>query len=344
MKCWRCGELLADDARFCGVCGSQLADTNIGRVLNGRFRLEERIGTGTLGAVYRAVREGIGRRVAVKVLDADLGKDPRAVERFRREGSVLCSLRSPHAITTYEFDSTPEGTLYIAMELLEGKSLASVLQLEGALEWPRALKIVRAICSALDEAHALGVVHRDLRPENIYLEPRTNEPDFVKVVDFGLAKMARAEALTAQDQTIGALEYMSPEQLVRRPVDARTDVYALGILAYRMVTGEHPFADARTASAMIAAHVERVPQPPSQRARHLGLPADVDDIVARCLEKEPHRRFPDVRALTALLDVVLAKPQATTSDTIPESSLIRGDEETELASAPDASGAPKRTR
>ena len=208
----------------------------INQVLNNRFKVESKIGEGGFGAVYRGVQLATGRKVALKLLHPEMTKDENLVARFRREGMVLCNLRDAHTITTYDFDQTPDGTLYIAMELLEGKSLHQIFHEQAPLDWKRVFKILTEMCSSLAEAHAQGIVHRDLKPENIYLETRPGNPEFVKILDFGIAKVMRGDAidpqspqLTATGQTLGTLEYMSPEQLMGKPLDGRSDVYALGV-------------------------------------------------------------------------------------------------------------------
>ena len=317
VRCPACGENLTADARFCGRCGVRIPDPNIGRVIAGRYRLHERIGAGSLGYVYRAEQVGLGRKLAIKILPRDARRDPRIVERFRREGEVLCRLRSPHTVTTYEFDHDPEAGLYIAMELSEGLNLAEVLRDDGPLAPARVLRILTGLCDSLGEAHGLGVVHRDLKPEHILLEARATTRDFVKVLDFGLAKVLLADqSISPPGQTVGSVEYSSPEQLMQRPLDARSDLYSLGVLGYLLATGIHPFADARSFGDMVAAHIHRAP--PSARTARPDLPAEVDAILARCLEKDRERRYPDAEALAASIGVALASVPQDPGDTLRE--------------------------
>jgi serine/threonine protein kinase len=287
----------------------------IDQVLNNRFKVESKIGEGGFGAVYRGVQLATGRKVALKLLHPEMTKDDNLVARFRREGMVLCNLRDAHTITTYDFDQTPDGTLYIAMELLEGKSLHQIFHEEAPLDWKRVFKILTEMCSSLAEAHAQGIVHRDLKPENIYLETRPGNPEFVKILDFGIAKVMRGDTidpqspqLTATGQTLGTLEYMSPEQLMGKPLDGRSDVYALGVLAYEMITGRLPFPEAKGPAGLITAQLKQTPIPPSQASAKATLPKAADRAILKCLEKDKNNRYPDVSALAVALQEVINTP------------------------------------
>jgi serine/threonine-protein kinase len=280
----------------------------INQVLNNRFKVESKIGEGGFGAVYRGVQLATGRKVALKLLHPEMTKDENLVARFRREGMVLCNLRDAHTITTYDFDQTPDGTLYIAMELLEGRSLHQIFHEQAPLDWRRIFKILTEMCSSLAEAHAQGIVHRDLKPENVYLENRPGNPEFVKILDFGIAKVMRGDSidpaspqLTATGQTLGTLEYMSPEQLMGKQLDGRSDVYALGVVAYEMITGRLPFPDAKGPAGLITAQLKLTPPPPSQVNPRANLPPAGDEAILRCLEKDKNKRFPDVTMLATAL-------------------------------------------
>src|SRR3569623_1120350 len=340
MNCPSCSSPLESNARFCGVCGYRLqapasaplpqsgANINatavkaspvrtpkpktrpvgdeiyLNQVLNNRFKIESKIGEGGFGAVYRCVQLATGRKVALKLLHPEMTKDENLVARFRREGMVLCNLRDAHTITTYDFDQTPDGTLYIAMELLEGKSLHQVFHEQQPLEWKRMFKILAEMCSSLAEAHSQGIVHRDLKPENVYLESRPGNPEFVKILDFGIAKVMRGDSidpqspqLTATGQTLGTLEYMSPEQLMGKALDGRSDVYALGGVAYEMITALLPLPDAKGPAGLITAQLKQTPQPPSVAAPKLALPSQVDRVILKALEKDKNNRDPDVTAM-----------------------------------------------
>jgi eukaryotic-like serine/threonine-protein kinase len=332
IRCQQCGERLDATARFCGVCGTSIADANIGRVIGGRYTLKERLSEGSIGVIYAAEQVSLRRKLAIKLLPADALHDQTLIERFRREGEVLCMLRSPHTVTTYEFDRDPDGTPYIAMEPTSGITLAEAFRRDGAFEWPRVLRILAGLCDSLGEAHGLGVVHRNLKLENILIEPRAGNPDFVKVLDFGLAKLMPARIdLSPVGETVGAIEFMSPEQLMSKPMDGRSDLYALGVLGYLLVTGRHPFARARTYGDLVGAHIQIVPEPAS--SVRADLSPEVDMVFARCLEKDPDRRFPDAASLAALIGVMLAPMgfEAPPGDTL---HTPIGDEDTALAPMP----------
>jgi serine/threonine-protein kinase len=290
-------------------------DPFIGTMLNNRFKVDAKLGEGGFGAVYRGTQMATGRKVAIKLLHPEMTRDENLVARFKREGLVLCNLRDAHTITTYDFDQTPDGTLYIAMELLEGRSLHQVFHDEAPIAWQRVTTILSMMCSSLAEAHAQGIVHRDLKPENVYLEKRPNHPEFVKILDFGIAKVMRGEGsvdphapqLTATGQTLGTLEYMSPEQLMGKQLDGRSDIYALGVLAYELLTGRLPFPDAKGPAGLITAQLKQTPKAPSTVNPAGNIPAGVDRIIIKCLEKDKNNRFADVNALArAVQDCVQA--------------------------------------
>ena len=289
-------------------------DPLIGTVLDQRFRIEHQLAAGGFGAIYRATDVLSEAQVALKVLLPRFTRDPMVAARFRREGQMLASLRDPHTITAYEFGEAPDGTLYIVMELLLGETLYTRFRSAGPMPWRRVLHIAAGVCSSLAEAHALGVVHRDLKPANIHLEFRDGDPDFVKVLDFGIAKIVQGTdiehtQLTQAGQMIGTVDYMSPEQMVGGELTPASDIYTLGVVIYEMISGRTPFADAQTATAILAAVLTRTPEPLSSYAR---VPVLLDRIVARCLERDPQSRFPDVSdLLEALAEVVTGGARQT---------------------------------
>jgi eukaryotic-like serine/threonine-protein kinase len=282
-------------------------DPLVGTVLDQRFRIDFQLAAGGFGAIYRATDLLSDAEVALKVLLPKLARDPMVVARFRREGQMLAGLRDPHTITAYELGESPDGTLYIVMELLHGESLYTRFRREGPMPWRRVLHIAAGVCSSLAEAHALGVVHRDLKPANIHLENRDGDTDFVKVLDFGIAKIVQGNIentqLTQAGQMIGTVDYMSPEQMVGGELTAASDIYTLGVVLYEMISGRTPFADAQTATAILAAVLTRAAEPLS---RHAPVPPALDRIIARCLEREAARRYRDVGDLADALAEVAA--------------------------------------
>jgi len=289
-----------------------------GRLLNNRYQIEAKIGEGGFGAVYRAKQTQMGRTVALKVLHARMAKDQQVIGRFKREAQASSALRAPHTVQVYDFDQSPEGIMYLSMEMLQGKSLHSVLKDDGPIEPVRMARVMDGIADSLGEAHGQGIVHRDIKPENIYLEPRPT-PDFVKVLDFGIAKIVSGDglqssgpALTAAGQTLGTLEYMSPEQLMGAQLDGRSDLYALGILSYEMMVGALPFPS-KTPGEMITAHLKTVPPPPSRMKPEAKIPPLMDQIVLKLLEKSRDKRYKDTDELRADLARVAAGEQGSAS-------------------------------
>jgi serine/threonine-protein kinase len=284
------------------------ADPLVGTIFDRRFRVEERIAAGGFGAIYRATHVKSGHQIALKVLLPALAHDLGVVARFRREGDALTQLRCPHTITAYELGQAADRTLFIAMELLRGESLFERYKTNGPFEWKRMVRIARQVCESLEEAHALGIVHRDLKPTNIHLEKHGDDVDYVKVLDFGIAKLIGGGSLGAADltnagQMVGTLDYMSPEQMVGGTITGQTDIYTLGIVMYEMIAGCTPFPEAMTAAQALAAVMKTTPQPLYLRAP---VPEELDRIVMKCLERETHRRYQTVAELRGDLDRLLA--------------------------------------
>jgi serine/threonine-protein kinase len=283
-------------------------DPLLGKLLGGRYRVDYELAAGGFGAIYRGEDVRKGREVALKVLHRGLAADPKLVKRFRREGKALETLRNPHTLRAYELGETRDGTLYIAVELLHGETLHDRLARGGPFSQERAIAIARAICKSLGEAHARGIVHRDLKPSNIHLEQRGDNPDFVKVLDFGIAKILRGSdlghhtELTDTGRTVGTPEYMTPEQITGDTVTNRTDIYAVGVLLYEMLVGERPYRDANNVTSMLASILNG--PAPRLSARLPDLSPELDRIVARCLEREPSARFASVGDLDVALALV----------------------------------------
>ena len=313
-RCGSCNSTLADRASFCGMCGKRIGPPRFsltGRTIDALYHVEEAIARGGFATVYRAVYLPTRLEVALKVLHPELARDPLIVQRFRREAKALTRLRSPHTVAILDHGETADGALYIAMELLRGESLHDRIHATGPLPWRMVLSIMHGVAASLAEAHAHGLVHRDLKPANIHLGPG----DFVKVLDFGLAKCGHIDGddtdLTRAGHTVGTTPYMPPEQLGGNVCDGRSDLYALGVVGYEMLTGRRPFHEARTGTALMAAVLAGAPDPASSLRTRREVPDDVDKLLARCLARVPDERYAGMRELAAEIERILAIPVGT---------------------------------
>ncbi len=264
----------------------------IGRVV-GSYEIVERIGEGGMGTVYRALDPMLDREVAVKAIRPELARDPHVAERFRAEARLLARVSHPAIATIYSFFEDG-GELFLAMEFVRGRTLASSLKERGALPWQEAVALLAAALPGIEQVHRLGIVHRDLKPDNLML----TESGAIKVMDFGIARAADAARLTRTGLMVGTLRYMAPEQMRGEPGDRRSDVYALGAVLYEMLTGRVPFAS-ESEYEVIRAQVEEAPAPPSSLVP--GLPAWLDAAVLRALAKDPAERFESAEAMRAVL-------------------------------------------
>jgi serine/threonine-protein kinase len=279
----------------------------------GNYQLGELLGRGGMGEVYRATHRMLARPAAIKLIRPEMigaGDDAAAqlaVKRFRREAEVAASLRSPHTVELYDFGVTDDGTLYFAMELLDGMTLEQLVRRHGPVPAPRVIYILRQVCESLEEAHERGHVHRDIKPANIHVGRLGLEHDFVKVLDFGLVKCVTpaggGESLaTAAGMTPGTPAYMAPEVALGETVDGRADLYALGCVAYYLLTGALVF-EAETGMQMMAKHLRTEPVPPSQRAAVV-IPAELERLVLACLAKKPEDRPQSAAQLSSALAAI----------------------------------------
>ncbi|MFW6051039.1 MAG: protein kinase domain-containing protein [Myxococcota bacterium] len=302
LVCQRCQHDNSEEARYCLNCGAMLqtptreapADPFLGRVLLGRYRVLGVLGEGGMGKVYLAEQKlgTASRNVAIKTLHPELGADQQLVARFQRECETVISLSHPNTVQFYDFGEM-DGTLFIVMEYIEGESLAHVLE-RGAIEPGRADRILIQICGSLHEAHQRGIVHRDLKPENVLLTERGGQGDFVKVLDFGIAKSSEAEdkaqaKLTKQGMVLGTPPYMSPEQFSGQTLDARSDIYSLGIMTYEMLTGRLPF-EAATPWEWATKHLTAQPTPLEAHPEGAALPEHKRAAIYRALQKDREQR------------------------------------------------------
>ena len=278
----------------------------------GSYQLGELLGRGGMGEVYKASHRMLARPAAIKLIRPEMlgGDDPavaaRAIARFRREAEAAAHLRSSHTVDLYDFGVTEDQTLYLVMELLDGMDLESLVRQHGPLPAARVIHVLRQVCDSLEEAHARGLVHRDIKPANIHLGRVGCREDFVKVLDLGLVKStslgAEPSLATIEGVIMGTPAYMAPEMALGEDVDARADLYALGCVAYYLLTGEQVFTG-DTPLKVITQHLQAVPVPPSARTE-LPIPAALEHLVLACLAKKPQDRPQTARQLARSLDAI----------------------------------------
>ncbi len=325
MICPHCGTALAPDARFCPACGKQTVSTEsmlgppppgktqemVGREIAGRYRILTKLGEGGMGAVFKGEQISLKRQVAVKLLKPDLSANPQLLARFKIEAEAVAKLKHPNTVDIYDFGQDTDGTLFIAMEFIEGRSLRSAIHSEAPMPPRRALHIAAQVAASLADAHAHAIVHRDLKPDNVMLQERGRQRDIARVLDFGIAKLrddsrATQQAMTQAGDMLGTPQYMAPEQIKGEAIDGRTDVYALGCMLYEMLTARLPF-EATTIMAMLSKHLMEGVVAPSQRRPDLGLSPELDRLVLTAMMKQPQARPPTMEAYGEQLAAVLAQ-------------------------------------
>lgn len=315
MNCPACEHPNVEGARYCAKCGIPLpsgpaegdADPLIGQTIAHRYTIKKLLGEGGMGRVYEGEKSsaGVTQRVAIKTLHTELSRDPQVVARFHREFKTVAGLRHPSTIKVEEFGTTPppDEALFIAMEFVEGKSVAKILEDEGAMTPERVEHIMSQVCGSLAEAHKQGVIHRDLKPDNVVLMNVGDETDFVKVLDFGIAARkdatdaAKEQKLTQQGMVLGTPPYMSPEQFMGKELDARSDIYSLGVMTYEMLTGRLPF-EANTPWEWATKHMTSQPTPFEaipERTTLPDIPGKMKNAIYRALSKKPEDRHNTVR-------------------------------------------------
>ena len=272
-------------------------DPYIGRaVLGGQFLIEQKIGSGGMGAVYRASQPAMNRLVGVKILHPKLTNRKDLASRFRREARAMSHLQHPNTVRVYLYGELEDGSLYIVMEYLEGRNLNQSVRKEGPFSVERAIPVLIQVCGALQEAHSQGIIHRDLKPENIFLSTNGGLKDYPKVLDFGLAKVTERELrpgsvmLTQEGMVFGTPEFMSPEQAQGKVLDARSDIYSLATILYEVLTGKLPY-DAKTPMEYIQLHVTKPPMSLDDRIPGKKFPAGLAEVVAKALQKKPEDRY-----------------------------------------------------
>ena len=334
MQCPTCQAELEESKRFCPNCGTvtqasdpQAPDPMLGLTLGNKYKVVRLLGEGGMGAVYEG-EQTLGttkRKVAVKTLHPHLSRDVKIKQRFEREVGTIAELEHPNTIQVYDFGVTEDGILYIVMEFLQGKSLADYIEKEGAMMPDRVAYIMEQECGSLEEPHGRGIVHRDLKPDNVVLVERAGKKDFVKVLDFGIAKRSKEEdkneqKLTQQGMVLGTPPYMSPEQFTGRPIDARSDIYSLAVMSYEMLTGKLPF-QADTAWEWATQHMTQPPIPIESLAEGMRAPEPMRAAIRRALEKSPAARFQTVKEFSEAFTgqgAFLARPQMASAPAVVE--------------------------
>ncbi|HEY8431301.1 MAG TPA: serine/threonine-protein kinase, partial [Sandaracinaceae bacterium] len=277
-------------------------DPLVGQTIDGRYAVEGVLGQGGMGVVYRAKHVVLGKPLAIKVLKADVSRDQEIIARFRQEAQSASAIGSQHIIDISDFGQLEDGSTYFVMELLDGQELTKAIENERPMPPERVVHIAKQLCEALGAAHERGIVHRDMKPDNVFLVRRGKDEDFVKVLDFGIAKVGGANSkLTRAGQVFGTPHYMSPEQCSGQPVDHRTDIYALGVILYEMACGRVPF-DADNLMGILTKHIYEQPIPPHTLPPPINVPAGLEAVILKCLAKHPDARYQSMAEVRADLE------------------------------------------
>ncbi|HEX7505621.1 MAG TPA: serine/threonine-protein kinase [Polyangia bacterium] len=291
----------------------EIADPLIAQLVADRYRVIRKLGEGGMGSVYLAEHVVIEKKFALKVLALELSRRSDLVARFLQEARSASRIGHENVIDIMDFGQSPDGLVYIAMEYLDGRDLGEIVRSKGAMEWSEARAIVLQICRALRAAHDRGIVHRDMKPENIFLIQREGQPHFVKILDFGIAKVMGLDPngprLTKTGMIFGTPEYMAPEQAEGKDTDHRADIYAVGCIMYHLITGQTPFV-AESFMTMLTKHLMEEPVPPSARRPDLVITPEMDALVLKALEKDREKRW---QSMAELLDAVGVCPGPETA-------------------------------
>jgi serine/threonine protein kinase len=282
-------------------------DLLIGKTFANKYRIETLLGEGGMAKVYLATHLSLEKLVVIKLMNNNLSTKERetSYKRFAQEIKVTARLNHPNLVSVFD-DGEISSRPYLVMEYIKGDSLRSYISRCGALDMKEAINIVSQVCAGLHEAHSQGIVHRDLKPENIMLREQSDRPDWVKIVDFGIAHLKQGgHKLTATGIAVGTVDYMSPEYLQDKPIDQRADIYALGIMLFELLTGRCPF-EGESCEAVLAKHLFSRAMPPSSFRKDMQAGCQLDIIIERALEKDPNERFQSTMEMRKALQAALA--------------------------------------
>jgi serine/threonine-protein kinase len=290
--------------------GTQIAGADLsGTTLLGRYKVLRKLGEGGMGTVYLGEHVTIKKKFAIKVLSSEFAHKPDLVERFLQEARAASMISQENVVEITDFGDTPDGSVFFVMEFLEGEDLAATIKRDGALPWPRVKPMIVQVCRALQAAHEAGIIHRDMKPENCYRIRRGKNDDFIKVLDFGIAKVTTEEGdgsgkgLTRTGMIFGTPEYMSPEQAQGSKPDHRVDVYALGVIMYEMLTGRVPFT-ADTFMGILTKHMFEVPEAPTSLVPNAMIPAEAEAIILKAMQKDREYRFQTMEQMAQAIEAV----------------------------------------
>ncbi|MGA8199339.1 MAG: serine/threonine-protein kinase, partial [Candidatus Sulfotelmatobacter sp.] len=313
--CTACQKTYSTEHDVCPVDHTRLQvahELQPGMIIRNKYQIIERIGIGGMGLVYRGRHLTFNEICAIKIVNDDIAGNASFLQRFQTEAIVARKLRHPNAVRVEDFDYTEDGRPFIVMELVEGKNVSEVLQKEGALAVPRAIRIARQVGLAIGVAHKLGIVHRDLKPGNIILTVDEQGQETAKVLDFGIAKLREAAGedrpeMTMTGMVVGTPLYMSPEQFLGKKaggeVDGRTDIYSLGVVLYQMITAQLPF-EAETPYALMLQHLQTSVRPPHEVKPELHIPSSLSQVILKAMEKSRENRFQTAEEFVAALDQI----------------------------------------
>ncbi len=324
-KCPKCNTDNPDTKQFCGDCGTQLPsikdievtetletpkeELTTGSTFAGRYQIIEELGKGGMGRVYKVLDKEVNAKVALKLIKPEIASDKKTIERFRNELKVARDIAHKNVCRMYHLGKE-EGAYYITMEYVSGEDLKSFIRRSGLISVGKAISIANQVCEGLLEAHRLGVVHRDLKPQNIMIDKEGN----ARIMDFGIARSLRAKGITGSGVMIGTPEYMSPEQVDGKEADQRADIYSLGVILYEMVTGRVPF-EGDTPFSIGVKQKSEIPRAPKEINEQ--IPEDLDRVILKCMEKDKEKRYQSVGELHSEL-MNLEKGIPTTERIVPE--------------------------